>query len=914
MRPFARKFVVSAANGRSTRKSARSARPRLEFLEDRRLPTVTVVGGLSNFDCTNQTGEVEDEFEIELPSVDPAEIVGFWANTPAYKGSGYGLPTVGYGPSSDGVVGHNSTYVDYKTSNISTPAGFTEHFGVHFANPTFMPTNTIYTWKHQGVAVNVPMPSVSLATTTNAAGGQTVRPVVVNNTNLPFIVHFHTAAITPSNPDGVQLGDLTDTNTEVEVTESEVESGDNGTTGVTLNPGEVLGIDGEAHDPSDSIIVNPQAWLQAHPGEAVDFAQDLNTPGESELTTLIVTDTNGNPMEQIFSAVNTLPPAVTTTSNVTTTAAGAAATEVPYGTPVVLTATVSNLSTTAAPTGSVQFYDTSYPTAKLVGTGHVSSTGTASLTLSNLPGNAAHGLLAVYLGTPNFYGSISPRAATFLVDPDHTATSLTTSTNATIYGQPVTFTATVSNTDTTIAPTGTVRFFNGTTLLGSVGIGANGIATFTSTTIAGGSYAVSASYVGSNNFNASVSTHTVPLTVSKAATAETLTGSSASAQYGQSVTYHLTVSNTSTSPIPSGSAAFYLDYGTAGQKLLGHASVIAGAASFSTQPIAAGTHSVTAIYAGNVNFLAAAPASANLTVIPAVTATALTSNASSTTVTYGTAVTFKATVTDPGTGLTPTGSVKFWDGTTLLGSARLASNGVATFTTANLSGGAHSVTATFLGSSNFAASATTSPVALTVAPAATAAVMTSSSASTEYGQPLTLNLVISNTSTSAVPTGTAAFYLDYGTAGQKLLGHGSVVGGTATFVTKSVPTGSHTVTGVYTGNANFLAAAPATVNQTVTKANTSTALTSNAPSTTVAFGTAVTFTATVTDPDTGLTPNGSIQFWDGTTLLATVALNSQGTAILTKSLARGNHSITAKFVGSANFNLSLSAAYNYTVS
>ena len=167
-------------------------------------------------------------------------------------------------------------------------------------------------------------------------------------------------------------------------------------------------------------------------------------------------------------------------------------------------------------------------------------------------------------------------------------------------------------------------------------------------------------------------------------------------------------------------------------------------------------------------------------------------------------------------------------------------HGVATFTTTKLAGGSYVVTASYVGTNNFAGSASATTV------------------------PLTLSLTVSNTSTNAVPTGKAAFYLDYGTSGQKLLGNSTVVSGATTFTTKLFPS--------------------------------------------------VTFTATVTDPDTGLTPNGSVQFWDGTTLLATVALNGQGNAFLTKSLARGAHSITAKFVGSSNFNLSLSGAYNYNVS
>ena len=67
-----------------------------------------------------------------------------------------------------------------------------------------------------------------------------------------------------------------------------------------------------------------------------------------------------------------------------------------------------------------------------------------------------------------------------------------------------------------------------------------------------------------------------------------------------------------------------------------------------------------------------------------------------------------ATITPvaPGAG-TPTGSVSFFDGATLLGTGTL-SVGVATFTTSTLSVASHAVTAVYAGDTNFAGS--TSPV------------------------------------------------------------------------------------------------------------------------------------------------------------------------------------------------------------
>src|SRR5260370_41831549 len=68
---------------------------------------------------------------------------------------------------------------------------------------------------------------------------------------------------------------------------------------------------------------------------------------------------------------------------------------------------------------------------------------------------------------------------------------------------------------------------------------------------------------------------------------------------------------------------------------------------------------------------------------------------------FGQLVTFTATVNvnSPGAG-TPTGTVNFFDGITLLGPGTL-SGGVATFSTSALAVGSHSITAVYGGDSDF---------------------------------------------------------------------------------------------------------------------------------------------------------------------------------------------------------------------
>jgi hypothetical protein len=90
------------------------------------------------------------------------------------------------------------------------------------------------------------------------------------------------------------------------------------------------------------------------------------------------------------------------------------------------------------------------------------------------------------------------------------------------------------------------------------------------------------------------------------------------------------------------------------------------------------------------------------------TATTLTSSQNPSN--FGQAVTFTATVTvQPGfyKGM-PTGTVSFYDGTANIGNSNLNNSGVAALMTSSLSVGTHSITATYNGDSNCAAS--TSPV------------------------------------------------------------------------------------------------------------------------------------------------------------------------------------------------------------
>ncbi len=85
-----------------------------------------------------------------------------------------------------------------------------------------------------------------------------------------------------------------------------------------------------------------------------------------------------------------------------------------------------------------------------------------------------------------------------------TTAVLTSSTNPSTVEQSVTFTATVSGTSGA-APTGTVNFYNGTTLLGTGTLNGSGVATISTRSLSIGTQTITATYNGDSTHSASTS-------------------------------------------------------------------------------------------------------------------------------------------------------------------------------------------------------------------------------------------------------------------------------------------------------------------------------------------------------------------------------------------------------------------------
>ena len=163
-------------------------------------------------------------------------------------------------------------------------------------------------------------------------------------------------------------------------------------------------------------------------------------------------------------------------------------------------------------------------------------------------------------------------------------------------------------------PTGTVTFRDGVTSLGTVTL-SSGTANFTTSALANGSHSVTAAYSGGANFAASTSAATT-IVVSAPKTPPAKTPTIVSVQpnatqltSGQSLALGISVTRQGGTGTPTGTLTI-LD----GHTQLAALNLVAGAASFSTSTLASGSHSITANYSGDSNFLASSSAVVLVTV------------------------------------------------------------------------------------------------------------------------------------------------------------------------------------------------------------------------------------------------------------------------------------------------------------
>jgi ELWxxDGT repeat protein len=585
------------------------------------------------------------------------------------------------------------------------------------------------------------------------------------------------------------------------------------------------------------------------------------------------------------SASSDVPITVTSSGAVgTDTALHAAATSVAQGQLVTFTATVTPHQG-SLDGGSVDFTDGAVD----LGSVAVDASGVATLGVAFDAGT--HHITAAYSGDAHFDGSPSPEVAVTAGQGTATTTTLSASADSASPGQSITFTATVAAGQGTLNG-GSVDFTDGSSDLGSVTVGAGGVVTL-SAVLPEGVQDVQATYSGDAQFAGSSSAAVAVTITGSAPTTTTLMADPGSVVQGQAIAFTATVSPAHGTV--DGGTVDFLD----GSTDLGTVAVDATGVATLSAILAAGNHSVTAVYSGDAAFAGSPSSPVTVTVTQPAgavdTTTGLTASASS--VPEGQSVTFTATVT-PDHGVLDGGSVDFVDGTADLGTVTVDAGGHASLSVA-LAVGTHHVTAVYLGDANFNGS--TSPdVPVTVTQGIdTATALSASASSVPAGEAVTFTATVSS-ALGAVDGGSVDFR-----DGQTDLGSVAVGGDGVATLTAALPIGPHDVIAVYSGDAAFNGSTSPSVHVSVhpvfSPAEGRVTLTASATS--VSVGDPVTFTATVDQIAGGALPGGSggsVTFLDGGTPLATVPVDlSTGTAALTTALGPGMHSITAVFSSDA---------------
>jgi hypothetical protein len=487
----------------------------------------------------------------------------------------------------------------------------------------------------------------------------------------------------------------------------------------------------------------------------------------------------------------------------------------------------------------------------------------------------------------------------------YTTMGLTTSVSSPSLCQSVTFTAQIYADDGTPSDglTGSMIFYDGTAILATVPV-SGGAASYSTSTLALGNHSMRAQYVPDQAYIGGASSDLLA-TVTGAATVSF--GSSPNpSNPGQAVAITMRVAAPTCQGVPPASTTgtvFFFD----GTAQIGQSSLVSGAATLQTSTLAAGSHTLSARYTGDTNFSAAASSS----VIQVVSGSRSSTTTTSTTTTLTTSanpiattkpLTLVASVMPSGA----TGQVQFNEGATTVGTATL-SGGVASLITSNLTAGAHPLSAVYVGDTNFSAS-TSNTVNETVtgstpAPSPASTTLSVSPNPASAGQAV----ILSATVTPSNAPGSVQFF-----DGATPLGQRDVSGGVATFQVSSFTAGTHTLTAKYLGDALTPptppnTSSPVTLTVTTGKQNTTTSLSGSTDM--ITSGQSLVLVATVTPA----TATGDVQFADFGNPIAIVALINGTATFRVSSLSIGSHSLSAAYMGDANFNPSTYPASASTV-
>ena len=543
--------------------------------------------------------------------------------------------------------------------------------------------------------------------------------------------------------------------------------------------------------------------------------------------------------------------------------------------------------------------------------------------------------LATGLGSVNAANLVS-KWTTFGVSLKHSSTSLTLNSGHTVnitHGQSVGFTASVAPVaPATGTPTGNLSLVANTGPNGQDGVQGfqlnSGSVTSTTNVLPGGSYTVTAHYPGDGTFAASDSTPPVAVNVAPEASQSNIafelfnpsTGlqtnpNATTAQYGSLELLRMNITSQSGDTCaqnapgqlgcPTGSVTVTnngapLDLGTYQLNSLGYAED-------QSVQLPGGTNSLKVNYPGDNSFTGSNE-TATITITKDPTSTNVTGPANGV---LGSFVPLTAFVNGSGLGIAPTGQVTFFSGSTQLGNPATVSgtgggfssnpNAVASIDASQLTLGNNSITASYSGDGNYAAS--TSAAANVDVQIVTTLALRSSNLTITHGTSVTFTATVTPTQAGGPgPTGAVTFGDSFGT-----LGTAPLTNGQAQFTTSSLPGGGLIeIFASYSGDVNY-GFSQTNLVETVNLLATTTAVTTS--SSTIQQGSSVTLTATVAPVQSGgpaLT--GTAQFFyafspqgSDTFIGSPVSLSNGQAQIQTSSLPANIQLVGASYSGDSNY-------------
>ncbi len=611
-------------------------------------------------------------------------------------------------------------------------------------------------------------------------------------------------------------------------------------------------------------------------------------------------------------SASTAPPVTINVAKSATTSVVTPATLTPYaGGSLVLSATVSASAVGAiSPSGTFTFTVDGVSQGSAILAPGTPSTATLAVTV---PSTGTHTVGGSYSGDGNNSISTAPDV-TITVSKSPTTLAVFPSTTTPAPGVPLLLTANLSAqfAGPTI-PTGSVTFTLDGTTAGTAVLLSGTTATLTITSPSTGAHTLQAAYGGDANYSAATAP-SVSITVAKVATSTTVIPATATPIAGTPLVVTAAVSSLGAGATqPSGNVTFTID-GTS----VGIGTLVAGSpstASVTIPSLTAGTHVLQGTYSGDAYYSTSIAPAVNLVVGKSPTTTVVTP--ATVTPTAGGSLLVTASIVPSGSGAaSPSGTVNFsLDGVSQGVQAVVAgAPSTASLTIPIISAGTHLLVGAYSGDSYYAAS-TSLAVTLIVAKGGTITTLAATPAALTIGATESFSATVSpiNPVTGAVYsiTGIVTFY----DGGSTLLGRAVITNNVATL--SGIPlSGSlnHTITAVYSGDTNWLASSSAGLLMLAITQPDIVVLTANYA--TLLPGQSAILTATVTPAalpalTSEQNPSGSIIFYNGTTVLGSVALvpsllNDSSSAVLTIALPGGQDVLTAYYAGDLYYNAATS--------